>query len=218
MRKEPFLWVNEGWQPLDAARARPEPTFSKVREAERKWGLFADLLSALFPELESTGALIDSALYSAGQLQKATMGGRTLVGRWFLKGDHALPIAGSIKARGGIYEVLLHAEALARENGLLEPQDKRRILASPPARALFAAHRIAVGSTGNLGLAIGVMAAALGFQATVHMSSDAKAWKKKRLRDRGVEVIEHDGDFGEAVPAGRAQARQDPNSYFIDDE
>jgi D-serine dehydratase len=216
-RKEPFLWLNEHWLPLNEAQAALPLGLPDVHEAELKLRLFAPLLALLFPELQQSGGIIESPLYPADNLQRLLMGNRCQ-GRWFIKGDHTLPIAGSIKARGGIYEVLLHAESLALSERLMKQEDDRAILASPDARALFARHRVSVGSTGNLGLSIGVMAAALGFQATVHMSSDAKDWKKQRLRARGVEVIEHRGDFGAAVAAGRAQAQQSSNTYFVDDE
>ncbi|MGB6310431.1 MAG: D-serine ammonia-lyase [Steroidobacteraceae bacterium] len=217
-RRTPLLWINEHWRPFDAGAIAAALDPRGMYDAEVRLSQYAVVLKRLFPELTHSQGIIESPLLPADRLQRGMMPARGGLGRWMIKADHTLPIAGSIKARGGLYEVLVHAETLALHHGLMHAADSKLMLALPAARELFARHHVAVGSTGNLGLSIGVMSAALGFQTTVHMSADAKPWKKARLRDRGVQVVEHAGDFTAAVAAGREQSAQLPNAYFVDDE
>ncbi|KAA6115496.1 D-serine ammonia-lyase [Cupriavidus cauae] len=219
----PCLWTNPLLAPQTPAAVRTgekDISLADVHAAHARFARFAPLLQRLFPELADSAGAIESPVLPAAALAPA-IGLPSGSGALWIKADHSLPVAGSIKARGGIHEVLEFAEGLALQHGLVtkdaSPDDYRR-LAEPTARAVFSRYQVAVGSTGNLGLSIGVMASALGFRAVVHMSADAKAWKKDRLRSRGVEVIEHAGDYQQAVAAGRAQAQQDPFCHFVDDE
>jgi len=211
------FWTNPKYKTSN----NPVPIQAKeIQEAETRLIRFAPYISQAFPETQRTGGLIESALLPIQNMQ-AYISERyniEIPGQLWLKCDSHLPISGSIKARGGIYEVLKHAETLALTHGLLKLDDDYSILNSLKFRNFFSQYSIAVGSTGNLGLSIGVMGAKLGFRVTVHMSSDAKAWKKELLRSKGVQIIEYTSDYSKAVEEGRRQAEQDPSCHFVDDE
>ncbi|MEI7969642.1 MAG: D-serine ammonia-lyase [Betaproteobacteria bacterium] len=211
----PFVWCNPAWRPAAPVLGQLAFTRADVQAAQRLWQRAAPLLQRLFPELAASSGRVDSPLLALRPETGAQLG-LSPDARALVKADHALPVTGCIKARGGVYEVLWFAFDLARRLG----HDGRDCaeLADPAWRARFAGHKVLVGSTGNLGFSVGVAARALGFDAEVHMSADAKAWKKDRLRALGVRVVEHDGDYTTAVAAARAVAAATPGSHFVDDE
>jgi len=181
---------------------------------------FAPFIRRRFPETEDRQGIIESPLTPIPRMQ-AFLNEKyriNLQGRLLLKQDSHLAIAGSVKARGGIYEVLKHTEDLALCNGVLHPGESYAVLAEEKKRDFFHQYTIQVGSTGNLGMSIGIMSAAIGYHAIVHMSADAKQWKKDLLRSHGVTVLEYDSDYSGAVRQGRRQSEQNPKSYFVDDE
>ena len=217
---EEVLWLNPGLQSAETALPPMELGMADILDAEARLQRFAPFIRERFPETAPRGGLIESPLTPIPRMQRLLEErfGAVIPGRLLLKQDSHLAIAGSVKARGGIYEVLKHTEELAMENGLLSETDDYAKLASPEMREFFSRYTVQVGSTGNLGLSIGIASAAVGYKVIVHMSVDAKQWKKDLLRAHGVQVIEYEADYGEAVKQGRARSDADPMSYFVDDE
>ncbi|MDD0977144.1 D-serine ammonia-lyase [Pseudomonas fontis] len=217
---QPLSWFNPGIAPAAQALGDVPLSLGDVDDASARLERFASFIQSAFPETRPTAGIIESPLIPLRALHAVLCAEHQVPaqGTLWLKADNLLPISGSIKARGGIYEVLKHAEDLALASGLILPGEPYSQLDSDEARAFFGQYSIAVGSTGNLGLSIGIISARLGFKATVHMSADARQWKKDRLRRCGVTVIEYASDYSVAVEQGREQAAADPMCHFVDDE
>lgn len=217
--KKETLWINPDLQPIQVMSEINGQKFFKIKAAQNRLLRFMPYFASAFPETASRRGVIESELLEIPDFTKWVRDNiADIEGRILLKDDAHLPIAGSVKARGGIHEVLCIAEKLAIRAGMLATTDNYAKLDSDEFREFYGQYTIQVGSTGNLGLSIGITSAKLGFKVIVHMSRDAKQWKKDMLREVGVEVIEYDTDYSEAVAAGRKKSEDDPNSFFIDDE
>ena len=117
---EEVLWFNPGLQSAETALSPMELGMADILDAEARLQRFAPFIRERFPETAPRGGLIESPLTPIPRMQRLLEErfGAVIPGRLLLKQDSHLAIAGSVKARGGIYEVLKHTEELAMENGL----------------------------------------------------------------------------------------------------
>ena len=207
-KEKEIFWENKHLKTYQGISLKKKDIEDAVQRIKR----FQPLLEKIFPELEAAKGKIISPLKEIPFYKKQNM----IPGRLLLKMDSHLPISGSIKARGGIYEVLKHAESIALKHGIITIDSDYSILKTK--EDFFSNYSISVGSTGNLGLSIGLMGSKLGFKVNVHMSRDAMQWKKDMLRKNGVNVIEYEEDYSHAVEEARKQSKINPEDYFIDDE
>ncbi len=215
-----LLWINDNQKPYLSAESIINIGTEPIDDAEQRLNKFAPLIEKLFPETRLSHGIIESPIKEIKNMQRRLelSNNVQISGNLILKMDSHLAIAGSVKARGGIYEVLKYAESIALKNNIITEADDYSMLSEKKYRDFFSQYTIQVGSTGNLGLSIGITSAALGFKVKVHMSSDAKQWKKDLLKYKGAEVIEYNSDYSKAVEEGRRLSGLDPKSYFVDDE
>lgn len=214
------VWCNPFKEPFEKAILSCPLTKVDIEAAEARLKRFARYFRVAFPETSALNGILESPVQEIQNMKSVLENQEhvSIAGNLWIKLDSHLPISGSIKARGGIYEVLKIAEDIALEHNLINEDSDYALFNTEDFHKVFSQYAIAVGSTGNLGLSIGIMSAKLGFRVTVHMSADARQWKKDLLRQAGVEVLEYKSDYGIAVAEGRKAAQSDPFCRFIDDE
>ncbi|MEY9102783.1 D-serine ammonia-lyase [Sinorhizobium fredii] len=205
----PIWWRNTKYKSDTGIENQSKVSMDDLNGAVKSWMRFNDVLAELFSDISiGNGAQSELIHLNCSEFPSGCV---------LVKADHKIKTTGSIKGRGGVYEVLSYAEDILQSHGVGCRADPMALLSSE-ARNIFERYRIVVGSTGNLAFSVGMVGRKLGFRVEVHMSRDAKAWKKVRLRSAGVNVVEHDNDYSHAVAAARAVASSDAFTYFIDDE
>ena len=111
------LWLNPNLSTYAAAEEKADIDIPAIDDAEKRLTKFAPLLEILFPETKKSHGIIESPLRQINNMKKALIKDHSteISGKLLLKMDSHLAIAGSVKARGGIYEVLKYAEQLGLE-------------------------------------------------------------------------------------------------------
>ena len=207
------LWVNPKFLPFEMTDAVCQLVVSDadIADAEARLERFAPFIRKCFPETECTNGIIESPLKPIPEMQKGLIEatGSPISGNLFLKMDSHLAVAGSVKARGGIYEVLKHAEDLAIAAGKLKVTDNYEKLCSDEMRAFFNQYTVQVGSTGNLGLSIGISSAV----AEGRKLSDADPMSYFVDDEKSVNLF-----LGYAVAASRLKKQLDEQGVVVDEQ
>ena len=137
--RQETTWINDRKLPFAQALAECPLTMEDVLDASDRLDRFADYFRTAFPETEKTGGILESPMQPIPRMQAALEEayGVSIPGKLWIKLDSHLPISGSIKARGGIYEVLKTAEDIAIRHGLLHPGDPTGSLTPRPSGRSF---------------------------------------------------------------------------------
>jgi D-serine dehydratase len=120
-RRQPVLWENDLLLPFAGACQDISLTEKQVYDAKDRLTRFAPFFASAFPETTLDKGIIESDLKDiSGFVDVYNLLGkrRPEVKRLLIKKDSHLPISGSVKARGGIYEVLCLAERIALQEGM----------------------------------------------------------------------------------------------------
>ena len=145
-KAEEILWLNPKLSKKEDFK-KAQLSENDVEEASKRLEKFAPLIMHYFPETVTSKGIIESPLSMISNmkdfLNQEFCKNHPIQGKLYLKRDSDLAVAGSVKARGGIYEVLKHSEELALSKGLLKSEDDDYMkLASKEGREFFAKYKI----------------------------------------------------------------------------
>ena len=95
------LWINPEHGGKAVGVIDVNITINDVLAAEQRLARFAPLLEKLFPELEKSNGIVESPVVTLPADVVAKGAGS--YGHVWVKADHQLAVAGSVKARGGFH-------------------------------------------------------------------------------------------------------------------
>ena len=107
--KKETVWINKKKKAGEEVWKNFPFDENDIKDAEDRLKRFAPLLMEYFDDTKATNGIIESPLKKIPNMEKVLKEKTSLEGNLYLKMDSHLAVAGSIKARGGIYEVLYHA-------------------------------------------------------------------------------------------------------------
>ena len=180
--KKEIFWINPRSDQPASYRSR----WRTSRTLRQDWNASGRIVIAVaFPETSKSAGIIESELTEIPRMKERLVKMTDKFWRsFFLKRDSDLPVSARSQARGGIYEVLKFAGKIALEKGMLHLDDNYAILTEERFRDLFSQYSVAVGSTGNLGLSIGIISAKLGLSHCAHVCGRASVEKRPPAQQR----------------------------------
>ena len=106
IKAKPVAWLNPKVHSMQDV-----PKFSinieDMREAELLWERFAPFFVKAFPETKKSQGILESPLREIPKMKSLlNANDEEIKGSLLLKCDNELPISGSIKARGGFFEIM----------------------------------------------------------------------------------------------------------------
>ena len=105
--RKPIFWENDSHVPFKNLKGQLDVSVLEIKDAEARLKRFAPFIKAVFEDTVALDGLIESPISDIDKFKNAleTTYDFSFPGQMFLKRDDLLPIAGTIKARGAIYEV-----------------------------------------------------------------------------------------------------------------
>ncbi|MCD6435605.1 MAG: D-serine ammonia-lyase, partial [Clostridiales bacterium] len=137
--KKELFWINNSFESVETGFKNLDVDFNDILNAEARLQRFKPLIAKAFPETSKNNGIIESELINIQRTIELIQNieKKYYPGKYFLKADSHLPVSGSVKARGGIYEVLFHAEDLAMKNNLLSYDDDYSLLLNDTFKNFF---------------------------------------------------------------------------------
>lgn len=112
IEQEPYFFENPTYTEFELEKSEMELSLRDIKDAEERMTRFRPLFMELFKDTNTSKGIIESPIVRMPTMKESLerIYDVSINNNVYLKLDNLLAIAGSVKARGGIYNVLKFAE------------------------------------------------------------------------------------------------------------